>query len=75
MIQNNVSPDQILKEQADIKIKLEEQIQKQKYQMRNACKNLSKVDEFLTGIQARKEKQKEFYKGPKSKVQDMIINE
>ena len=43
--------------------------------MRNACKNLAKVDEFLTGIQARKEKQKELYKGPKSKVSEPLISE
>lgn len=58
VIQNNVSPEQILKTQSDIKIKLEEQIQKQKFQMRNACKNLMKVDEFLGSIQARNDKQK-----------------
>lgn len=43
--------------------------------MRNACKNLTKVDEFLSEIQTRKEKQKEFYKGPKIKGSDMIISE
>ena len=43
--------------------------------MRNASKNLSKVDEFLTGIQSQREKQKELYKGPKIKGSDFIISE
>ena len=40
--------------------------------MGNACKNLTKVDEFLGGIQARKERQKELHKGPKIRTFDRV---